>query len=166
MAYGYSTLFFLAAIARNGAGRHTAIDPFQSTRWHGIGWTHARSVAPAADAGCAVALIEDRSDRASTDLARSGSTFDVVFVDGNHRFDDVLVDFYLYAPLCTAGGCIIFDDMWMSSIQTAVAFVRANRKDFAEVRTDEPNVCVFQKVSEDTREWKHFRKFAVYPARV
>src|ERR1700730_15866182 len=29
MAYGYSTLYFLAAITRNQAGHHTAIDPFQ-----------------------------------------------------------------------------------------------------------------------------------------
>jgi hypothetical protein len=33
MAYGYSTLYFLAAIARNQTGHHTAIDPFQHSVW-------------------------------------------------------------------------------------------------------------------------------------
>jgi predicted O-methyltransferase YrrM len=159
MAYGYSTLYFLAAIARNQFGHHTAVDPFQRTHWQGIGLAHAQALTKGSDS--AFLLIEDRSDRAATDLTRSNSTFEVIFIDGNHRFDDVLVDFYLYAPLCAIGGHIIFDDMWMSSIQTVVAFVRANRTDFVEVRTGESNICVFRKVGDDAREWTDFRKFAV-----
>ncbi len=106
--------------------------------------------------------IEDRADRAATDLARSNSNFDVIFIDGNHRFDDVLVDFYLHAPLYATGGHIIFHDMSMSSIQTVVAFLLANRADFVEVATGESNICVFRKVGEDARQWTNFRKFAVY----
>jgi cephalosporin hydroxylase len=104
-------------------------------------------------------FIEDRSDHTATDLSRSNSTFEVIFIDGNHRFDDVLVDFYLYAPLCATGGHIIFDDMWMRSIQTVVAFVRSNRPDFVEVPTPEANVCVFQKIGDDVRTWNNFHEF-------
>lgn len=161
MAYGYSTLFFLAAIARNQNGRHTAIDPFQRSYWRGIGLTNATAHAPAAGPDSGFRFIEERSDRAAADLARSNSTFELIFIDGNHRFDDVLVDFYLYAPLCAVGGRIIFDDMWMSSIQTVVAFVRANRRDFVELPTTQSNVCVFQKVGDDLREWNEFQEFAV-----
>src|SRR6202022_4427641 len=109
MAYGYSTLYFLAAITKNRIGQHTAIDPFQSSYWHGIGLVHANAHAPATRPD-AFRLIEDRSDRVATDLARSNATFDLIFIDGNHRFDDVLVDFYLYAQLCAMGGHIILDD--------------------------------------------------------
>jgi predicted O-methyltransferase YrrM len=161
MAYGYSTLYFLAAMARNEFGHHTAIDPFQRSHWHGIGLAHAQALAPTKGSDSTFQLIEDRSDRVAIDLARSNSTFEIIFIDGAHHFDDALVDFYLYAPLCAIGGHIIFDDMWMSSIQTVVAFVCANRTDFVEVRTNEPNICVFRKVGSDTREWSHFRKFAV-----
>ena len=153
MAYGYSTLFFLAA----GIGQHVAIDPFQMSHWHGIGLTHARVVAPESR----FQFIEDRSDRAAADLARSGRSFGVIFIDGNHRFDDVLVDFSLYAPLCGMSGHIVLDDLWMSSVQTACSFIRTNRPDFTEIYTPHDNICVFQKISEDVREWRHFRKFPV-----
>jgi len=161
MAYGFSTIYFLAAAAKNQIGHHTAVDPFQRSYWHGIGLAHAQALAPTKGSDSAFLLIEDRSDRVATDLARSNSTFEVIFIDGNHRFDDVLVDFYLYAPLCAIGGHIIFDDMWMSSIQTVVAFVRANRTDFVEVLTGLSNICVFRKVGDDARDWSDFRKFAV-----
>ena len=161
MAYGYSTLYFLAAAARNQFGHHIAIDPFQRSHYHGIGLAHAQALAPTQGPDSAFLLVEDRSDRVATDLARSNSTFEVIFIDGNHRFDDVLVDFYLYAPLCAIGGYMVFDDMWMSSIRTAVAFVRTNRTDFVEVRTGELNTCVFRKVGDDARKWTHFRRFAI-----
>ena len=121
----------------------------------------AHALASTNASNSAFLLIEERSDRAATDLARSNSTFEVIYIDGNHRFDDVLVDFYLYAPLCAIGGHIIFDDTWMSSIQTVVAFVRANRTDFVEVRTGQSNIFVFKKVCDDARNWSNFRKFAV-----
>lgn len=161
MAFGYSTLFFLAATARNEIGHHTAIDPFQRSLWRGIGLAHAQSLAPVKNSNSAFRFIEGRSARVATDFARSKSTFEVIFIDGNHRFDDVLVDFTLYAPLCAIGGYIILDDMWMRSIQTVVNFVRANRMDFVEVHTDELNICVFQKVGVDTREWSDFHEFAM-----
>jgi predicted O-methyltransferase YrrM len=162
MAYGYSTLYILAAIAKNQFGHHTAIDPLQrSSYWQAIGLTHAQTLAPIQGSEPTFQLIEDRSDRTATDLIRANSTFEIIFIDGGHRFDDVLVDFYLYAPLCTIGGHIIFDDIWMSSIQTVVAFVRANRSDFLEVPTGQANMCVFQKVSDDTRDWRHFRRFTL-----
>ncbi len=159
MAYGYSTIFFLATIAKNQTGHHTAIDPYQSSYWHGIGLAHANALAPARGVHSPFRFIEDRSDRAATDLARSSSTFDLIFIDGNHRFDDVLVDFYLYAPLCAVGGHIVFDDMFFHSVQTAVAFVRANRTDFLEVRTPQPNFAVFRKVGDDSRDHKDFHEF-------
>ena len=97
----------------------------------------------------------------ATDLARSDSVFDLIFIDGNHRFDDVLVDFYLYAQLCNLGGYIIFDDMWLDSVQTVVSFVRANRTDFVEMHTTEKNICVFQKKSHDSRKFDDFHKFSL-----
>jgi len=159
MAYGYSTLYILAALARNRAGHHTAIDPFQHALWHGIGLTHARTHAPAGGNNGGFRFIEDRSDRVAADLARANAAFDLIYIDGNHRFDDVLTDFYLYAPLCATGGHIVFDDVWMPSIRTVMSFVRANRNDFAEIATPVSSICVFQRIGDDTRKWNHFQKF-------
>lgn len=166
MAYGFSTLYFLAAATKNQKGCHTSIDPFQRSHWHGIGLTHANEHAPKWGEDKAFCLIEDRSDRVATDLARADNRYDVIFIDGNHRFDDVLVDFYLYAHLCTIGGRIIFDDMWMSSVQTAVDFIRTNRSDFMELRSSFSNVAIFQKLGEDNRRWHEFQEFKVSPSTI
>lgn len=158
-AYGGSTLFFLAALAKNQAGRHTAVDPYERTSWHGVGLANVQSV-------CATSLfrfIEEPSDRAAIDLARENARFDVIFIDGGHRFEEVLVDFYLCANLCDVGGLIIFDDVWMSSIKTVMSFVRSNRSDFVEVSTPIWRFNVFRRVAEDTRQWDHFRSFIVAP---
>jgi predicted O-methyltransferase YrrM len=163
MAYGFSTLYFLAAMARLGGGHHTAVDPFQTSAWHGIGLAHAKAITSGILPPSAFEFIEDRSDRAAIDFARAARQFDLIFIDGNHRYDDALVDFYLHAPLCAMGGHIVFDDMWMSSIQTVVAYIRANRPDFKAVDSTVGNIAVFRKVAEDQRSWKHFRAFAVAP---
>jgi predicted O-methyltransferase YrrM len=155
--YGYSALFILAAISKNAVGHLTSIDPFERTWWHGIA---LRSIEKAG-AGQYFRYIEDRSDRAGIDLAREGAKFDLIFIDGNHRFDDVLTDFYLFAQLCEKGGQVVFDDMWMPSIRTVVSFVRANRADFREAPNADHNIAVFEKVDEDPRDWNHFRPFSI-----
>jgi predicted O-methyltransferase YrrM len=159
LAYGFSTIYFLAAATKNQKGKHTAIDPLQKSHWHGIGLTLARTHAPKWEES--FRFIHDRSDRAATDLLRESRKYDLIFIDGNHKFDDVLVDFYLYSQLCAIGGKIILDDMWMSSIQSAVSFIRKNRADFVEMPTSFPGAAVFQKISEDKRQWNEFVEFRV-----
>lgn len=162
MAYGFSTICFLAAIAKNGAGHHTSIDPFQRSHWNGIGLAHAMSLAPMIDGQSSFTFLDDRSDRVSADLARAEEKFDLIFIDGNHRYDDVLVDFYLFAQICEAGGHIVFDDMWMSSVQTVVSFIETNRVDFVRVRNHSRcNQAIFRKIAEDERPWDDFQPFTV-----
>jgi predicted O-methyltransferase YrrM len=155
--YGFSSLFFLAAVNKNGAGSVTSIDPYERSMWHGIALAWVRKIG----ADSRFRHLEERSDRAATDLARENMAFKVIFIDGNHRFDDALTDFYLFSALCVAGGYVIFDDLWMPSVQSVVSFVRANRSEFQEQTTDESNIAVFKKVGEDSREWDHFRRFEV-----
>lgn len=157
LAYGFSTLFFLAALARNNFGHHSAIDPYQNSAWHGIGLSIINALAPPGR----FRFIEDTSVSAAVQLEREGLPYDVIFIDGGHRFEEVLVDFFLYAQLCKVNGLVILDDTWMSSVKTVASFVRSNRSDFAEVRTPVQNLCVFQRVGKDEREWHHFRRFVV-----
>jgi predicted O-methyltransferase YrrM len=104
-------------------------------------------------------IIQELSERAAVDLTRAGRKFDVIFIDGNHRFDNVLVDFTLLANLCNAGGHVIMDDMWMKSVHTASSFIKRNRDDFALVSTPIRNISVFKKIGEDKRPWDHFVAF-------
>lgn len=154
-AYGFSTLYFLAALAANSAARHVAVDPNENGSWHGIG---ARKVQEVGMRN-AFRLVAEPSIVAIPQLMREGSYFDVVFVDGNHRFDDVLVDFTLAALVCKQGGLVILDDMYMPSIRKVVSFVRRNREDFVELPTPVDNISVFHKTGEDLRVWTHFEDF-------
>ena len=71
----------------------------------------------------------------------------------------MLTDFYLYAPLCRAHGLVVFDDLWMPSIQAVVRFVALNHAEFVQVPSDVPNIAAFRKVWTDARDWKHFVPF-------
>ena len=155
MAYGFSTMYFLAAIQANGLGSHLAVDPFQEEHWHGIGLEHARLLSLPGS----FRFVHETSVRALTHCASQNLRFDVIFIDGNHRFDDVLVDFTLAAQVCRTAGHIILDDMWMPSIRRAVAFIRANRLDFTAVATPIGNIAVFQKNGDDRRGWNHYLDF-------
>jgi predicted O-methyltransferase YrrM len=151
LGYGFSMLFFLAALKRNGQGQHAVIDPFP---WHGIAYAKARQV------DMPLEVINEVSERAGVDLTRAGRTFDLIFVDGNHRFDNVLCDFTLFAKVCNVNGYIIMDDMWMRSVRAACSFIRNNRSDFIGIQTPLPNIAVFKKIDEDKRTWDHFKSFS------
>jgi predicted O-methyltransferase YrrM len=154
-AYGFSTLYFLAAISANPAATHTAIDPYENDGWRGVAVQNTRAVGMEKS----FRLIEEKSFLAIPRLISDETQCDVIFIDGNHRFDDTLVEFILCALACKMGGYIVFDDMWMPSIRKAVSFVRRNRKDFSEVATPVPNFAAFQRVADDKRDWDHFEDF-------
>ena len=153
LAYGFSTIWIMDALAEGGS--HIAIDPFQSSYWSGVGAAQARRL-ESRD----FRLIEDYSIHALSDLIRAGERFDFIFIDGNHRFDDVLVDFYLADQLLAPGGIMALDDSWMPSIRTVANFVAANRA-YDPVAQCSPGMAAFRKLRDDDRDWRHFRPFEI-----
>jgi predicted O-methyltransferase YrrM len=150
-AYGFSTLYLLSA----GVTQHTALDPYETSHWGGVAIKRVR------DAGMesSFRMIEEKSIVAMPRLISEGAEFDIIFIDGNHKFDDVLVDFTLSALVCRMRGHVVLDDMWLPSIRKVASFVRSNRKDFAEIPTVE-NCAAFQRIGVDERTWKHFEDFS------
>lgn len=123
LGYGLSSLFICQALQENGGGSHTAIDPFQTSRWKSIGLLNLRR----AGLDGFVRFYEAASHQALPALARAGERFEVVFIDGNHRFDTALLDFFYADQLLDVGGHIMFDDLWMPSIRKVYSFVLRNR---------------------------------------
>jgi predicted O-methyltransferase YrrM len=121
LALGMSALFLCQAVIARG-GRHVAIDPFQGPSWSQAG------VTALADAGVRqiVEVIEEESQIALPRLVAEGREFDFAFIDGDHRFESVLLDLYFMTRLVRPRGLIVVDDMWMASIRTAVAYVEKN----------------------------------------
>jgi predicted O-methyltransferase YrrM len=161
LAYGFSAAFLLAALNENGGGRHVAVDPYQTRDWHGVGAaTAARlSVAAAGLDAYSFTCLETRSEAALVDLQRRGETFGLVFIDGYHRFDDVLVDFTLAARMVPVGGLIVLHDRRLDSVKAVASWIGHDRPDFAKVTMPCRNLFAVRRVGEDERDWRHFVRF-------
>ena len=172
-AYGVSALFIAEALRQNGSGRHIVIDPFERTRFDGLGLRHV------VEAGLAqyVTLHEEPSELCLPRLAVEGLRIDLAFVDGHHLFDYVVAECLFLARLLRSGGILVLDDTNLPGVGRACDFFAKNRLDFEEVtESSRPGVLrslfrsslpppppllrLFRQVTdEDPRDWNHFVPF-------
>jgi predicted O-methyltransferase YrrM len=130
LAYGNSALAIgeaLVTVGRPGP-RHLIVDPYQEDVWSGAGWQVLRSVGLETIAE----LLTEWSSIALPRLVAEGFVADAAFVDGSHRFHEVLVDLYFLRKLVRPGGLVILDDTNSPSVGTAVRYFERNL-DWAEV---------------------------------
>lgn len=156
LANGFSTVWMLDALRPRRNALHIAIDPYQKSQFQGVGLAQAKRLS----SGARFEWIETFSIHALSDLIRKSEKFDFVFIDGNHRFDDVIVDFYLSHQILRNGGLIAFDDMWMHAVRTATNFILSNRS-YEIVEQPVENMMVLRKLGYDYRDWRHFNGFEV-----
>jgi Methyltransferase domain len=104
LGYGISSLFACEALLRSGdaAASHVVVDPYQTTRFGNCGLQVLE------DAGVA-SLVEHHEEESPIALPRflgEDRRFELAFVDGNHRFDRILLDLvYLGRLLDPARSC-------------------------------------------------------------
>ena len=95
-------------------------------------------------------------------LCERGEQFDLIFIDGGHRYDDVFVDFHYSRRLAAAGGSVVLDDTWLPSIRTVVSWVETNLADQWR-RLQAPSdlsLAAFESLAvSDGRRWDHFTPF-------
>jgi len=123
--FGTSALCIAGSSAEAGiseAKRHHAIDPFQSTTWDNIGRMKVRE----AGLGDAVTVHENYSCFVLAQLCQAGERFDLIYIDGSHIFEDVLVDFYFAWQLLNIGGVVLMDDCTDPHVKKVVKFVQTN----------------------------------------
>ena len=156
LAYGFSTVYLLSALRDQGRGHHIAIDPLQSSSWHGIGAARARELGMEER----FTLIEERSDHALARLALEGCQAQLLFIDGDHRFDGILLDFTLGDRVLAQEGIVVFDDLWMPSVRRVISFVEKNRADYERLPDRVANAAAFRKIAPaDRRAWNHYVDF-------
>jgi hypothetical protein len=125
MAFGGSSLIF-ADVGRTmctGIYRHTAIDPYQSTVWDGVGMQCLES----AGLQSFIELFEQPSALVLPRLLSEGRRFGLIYVDGSHLFEDVFVDAYFCARLLTVDGYLLFDDSSNRHVAKVLAFIDRNQ---------------------------------------
>ncbi len=156
-AYGFSTVWMLDALMTQTNTRHVAIDPFEKSSWKGIGIAQRKRLPFRGE----FKWIKNYSIHALSYLIENNEKFEFIFIDGNHRFDDVIVDFYLSDQLLRPGGLIVLDDMWLNSIRTAADFIVNNRA-YEPVPQPFETIIVLRKTRDDDRDWRHFNNFQVH----
>jgi cephalosporin hydroxylase len=125
MAFGGSSLIFadIGGTVCRGRYRHTAIDPYQSTVWDGVGM----QCLEAAGLRKFIELFEEPSCLVLPRLLSEGRRFGVIYVDGSHLFEDVFVDAYFCARLLTVDGYLLFDDSSSRHVAKVLAFIDNNQ---------------------------------------
>lgn len=172
MATGVSSLAILEHLPQGGT--LTSIDPNQSTDWAGAG---LRNVA---DAGFADRhrVIESPDYLALPSLLRSGEQFDLVFIDGWHSFEYVMLDMFYADLLLRPGGTMGFDDCDMAATRKALRFLISHRP-YNELRLGLPSYTAsnriktlvrvgmrwsvqdrwFEKLRDEQTAWNFHRRF-------
>jgi predicted O-methyltransferase YrrM len=148
--YGKSAISIMAATGKP----HIVIDPFQRNYNYG-GVNNIKK----AGFGELLNFREDFSHNVLPKLAEQKEEFDFIFIDGNHQFDGIFVDFYYTDFLLRKGGYFMFHDTWMHSTQLVISFIQNNRPDYTQVESPLRNIAIFQKTGEDKRNGMYHRGF-------
>lgn len=92
----------------------TCVDTFKGGREHvgadGLATIEGRFDSNLASYGARVEKIRSRSIPALDRLGAQGRLFDVIYIDGSHQQDDVVIDSFLAWPLLKQGGLLMWDD--------------------------------------------------------
>lgn len=117
--FGLSALHICSGLLGREGGKHMALDPLQESLFHGAGLLNLEK------AGISdFEMVERHSEFALPDLAeeRPGS-FDLVFIDGMHTLDHVMMDLFYSSRLVRVGGYLVLDDCNLPSVAKAVSYV-------------------------------------------
>jgi predicted O-methyltransferase YrrM len=161
LGYAISTLFICDGLLSSGATDvgHVAIDPNQRTRFANVG-LQLLDEAGVADV---VEFHESRSEIVLPRFLEERRSFDLAFVDGNHRFDGAFLDLTYLGRLVKPGGVVFVDDNQLPAIERAVSFfVRNVGWEVLEVSDADPlHGWVVLRTSDgpDERDFDHFVDF-------
>ena len=151
MGFGRSASHILAATKNN---KHIAMDPFQSD-YDQLGIKNIERLG----FGDRLQFFPDFSHNVLPALHKEGRKFDFIFIDGDHKFDGVFVDFYYADLLLEEEGYILFHDTWMRSTTLVTEFVRTNRSDYEFIPTGLRNLNLIRKIGDDQRNGMYCREF-------
>jgi hypothetical protein len=86
---------------------------------------------------------EDFSHCVLPRLLDKKEVFDFIFIDGNHRFDGIFINYYYSDLLLARGGYFMFHDTWMHSTQLVMSCMKANRPDYTVIEIAAEKYCHF-----------------------
>ncbi len=152
LAHGISSIYIL----KNFGTSLISIDPFQKSQWDNQALKFIKHLGYDKNHS----LIEKKSHVALPKMLEKygEDSFDFSFIDGDHKFDVTLLDFYYSSLLVRIGGTIIIDDALHAGVSKCIKFIDTNMSNFKKLES--PNtIAVYKKVGEDKREWFYHKNF-------
>ena len=156
-AYARSASHIIAATQ----SLHIAMDPFQE-HYQNLGLKNIEKLGFSEH----LDFRRDFSHNVLPQLAKEGRKFEFIFIDGDHKFDGILVDFYYADLLLEQGGYVLLHDTWMRSTQLVMSFIQSNRADYNSIPTGLRNIALYQKVGKDERNGMFFREFYTFKSMI
>ena len=161
LGYGISALHICEGLLQNPghARHHVAIDPYQATRFSDCGLQFLDE----AGVGGIVELHAEDSQISLPRFLDRARTFDLAFIDGNHRFERVFVDLFYLGRLVRPGGIIFLDDYQLPGIARAASFFTSNlgwtREEVSPPDDLHQWAVLRTSVAPDERSFDHFVDF-------
>lgn len=156
-AFGFSTVYIMNALPK---ARHIAIDPYQhSPLYLGTGFKNVKQFVSNPSR---LTVMQELSHLALPQLIREGhkESFQFAFIDGDHKFDYALLDFFYLDQLLAQKGFLFIHDTWMESIQKLCAFIAANKPEYKKMEIEGgEGFAIYCKIGHDTRNWDHYVNF-------
>lgn len=161
LAFGASATLLLALHrqADHSGICHHAMDPFQRTNWGSCALRHLESEGLSSR----LAHHEALSCFALPRLLESGERFGLIYVDGSHLFEDVMVDFYFCNLLLETGGVIAFDDSSCGHVRKVVAFIRSNlAASYEELSPYEVTAPQWPRLKQTVARWTNRQQLTLF----
>jgi predicted O-methyltransferase YrrM len=117
---GVGTLAICEALLAGPGGDHTVVDPYA------FGGDVAVYALRAAGVEGMVTRLREPSQLALPRMVAEERRFDLILVDGGHRFDDVFLDLVYADRLLEPGHVVVIDDLWMPAIRAATSYIERN----------------------------------------
>jgi predicted O-methyltransferase YrrM len=125
LAFGLASLYMCQGHIDNGGGHHTAIDPYQEKWFRQCGTLNVAKL----KFEDSFRFFQQRTHEVLPQLWRDDERFNVIFLDGNHRFEYIMHDFFYASRILEVGGFLMLHDPWMPSTRKATSFILRNLSD-------------------------------------
>jgi len=149
--HGRSAAHIIAA----SNSKHVAMDPFQESEFNNTGLDNIKKLRFENN----LEFYNEFSYETLPKLLKESRKFDFIFIDGDHRFDGIFLDFFYSDLLLMNGGYFLLHDTWLRSTQYLIKYIEKNRKNYYRLKTPLKNLCLFQKLGNYNRSWLHFKEF-------
>ena len=157
LGYGISALHICEGLLMNGNpdAQHVVFDPNQSQRFADCGL----QVLEEAGVRQFVEHYAEFSEIGLPQFLKEGRSFDLGFVDGNHRFDGVFLDLFYLGRLVRKGGILILDDYDLPGVRKAVSFFVTNLGWTVEDTIEDYAIVLRTARQTDKRNFRYFVEF-------